>query len=259
MGTSTAVVTDRNKICRDFVTRFYQLCLGREPDAGGLTYWADSLLSGSLSGANLSNQLVFSEEFRNRNVTNDEYITIMYKSFFDREADAGGRDYWMSVFDSGMSRYYVLAGFVNSEEFKNICNTYGITTGSLAITAPVDKYPQITQFVTRFYKLCLNRMPDAAGLNHWVVQLQTKNLAGANVAHDIVTSEEFTNRGTTNDAFVEIMYKAFFDRASESSGKAYWTGRLAAGTSRYTVLAGFVNSQEFTNICSTYGINRGSM
>jgi len=242
-----------------FITRFYDLCLGRSADAGGLEYWASSLQAGSLTGANAAYNFVFSTEFLNRNVTDSEYLSIMYHAFFNRNPDAGGAAYWQGYLDNGMSRYWILVNFVNSTEFNNICNTYGITVGSLAITAPVDKYPQITQFVTRFYKLCLNRMPDAAGLDHWVVQLQTQNLAGANVAHDIVTSEEFTNRGTTNDEFVEIMYKAFFDRTSEASGKAYWTGRLAAGTSRYTVLAGFVNSQEFTDICSTYGINRGSM
>lgn len=242
-----------------FVDRFYLKCFNRPADGGGLSYWVPQLEAGLLSGGDLAKQLIFSTEFLNRNLTNDEYITIMYQAFFNRDPDAAGKAYWMSQFDSGLSRYYVLAGFINSQEFRKLCTAYGINPGSLALLTPVDRYPQITSFVTRFYTICLGRMPDPVGLDHWVVQLQTKNLAGANVAKDIITSTEFVNRGTSSADYLEILYQAFFGRASDASGKDYWVKRLNAGTSRYTVLVGFVNSQEFTNICSAYGINRGSL
>lgn len=244
---------------RNFVTRFYELCLNRTPDEGGLTYWTSGLQAGIYTAADSAKYFVFSPEFLNRNVSNDEYITIMYKAFFNRDPDSGGKAYWISLMDSGMSRYYILSNFVNSQEFANLSSLSGISPGNLALSSPADLYPQITAFVTRFYKICLNRMPDTDGLNHWVEQLQIRNLAGANVARDIVTSPEFVNRGTSSDDYVEILYQAFFNRASEPSGKAYWVARLNAGTTRYSVLVGFVNSQEFTNVCNTYGINRGML
>ena len=43
-------MTQRERI-EAFVTRFYQQCLNRRPDSGGLKAWTDSLLSGAQTGA----------------------------------------------------------------------------------------------------------------------------------------------------------------------------------------------------------------
>ena len=117
----------------DFVTRFYQLCLSRDPDPAGLKNWVDQLQSGKQTGANVAYGFVFSPEFQNRNVTDDEYINIMYHAFFNRDADAGGYNNWATYLEAGFTRHYVLAGFVNSQEFKNLCASYNINPGSLAI------------------------------------------------------------------------------------------------------------------------------
>lgn len=114
-----------------FVTRFYQQCLDREPDAGGLSGWVNGLLNHSISGATVANGFINSQEFINKNLSNDAYIKVMYKAFFDRESDPQGYNDWMSQLNAGTSRQYVLAGFVNSTEFHNLCAKYGIDSGSL--------------------------------------------------------------------------------------------------------------------------------
>ena len=48
-----------------FVTRFYQQCLSRQPDQPGLDYWTNSLLSGTLTGADVAYGFVFSTEKQN--------------------------------------------------------------------------------------------------------------------------------------------------------------------------------------------------
>ncbi|MBR4444605.1 MAG: DUF4214 domain-containing protein, partial [Solobacterium sp.] len=54
-------------------------------------------------------------------------------------------------------------------------------------------------------------------------------------------------------------YLVMMDRPSDSGGKKYWVDKLKAGTSRYDVLKGFVHSTEFTNICNSFGIERGTL
>ncbi|MCL5070455.1 MAG: CAP domain-containing protein, partial [Actinobacteria bacterium] len=51
--------------------------------------------------------------------------------FFNRQPDTGGYSSWLGVMANGGSRQYVLAGFVNSVEFKTLCDSYGINSGSL--------------------------------------------------------------------------------------------------------------------------------
>jgi len=58
----------------------------------------------------------------------------MYWSFFGRNPDAEGYAGWLSQLNSGMSRKSVLARFVNSTEFGNICAEYGIERGSIGDT-----------------------------------------------------------------------------------------------------------------------------
>ena len=116
-----------------FVTRFYQECLSRDPDAGGLNTWVDWLESGAKTGADVAYGFVFSDEFIQRGVSNSEYLTILYRAFFAREPDSGGYNTWLGYLNTGKSRQWVLAGFINSDEFKNLCSAYGINPGSLEV------------------------------------------------------------------------------------------------------------------------------
>jgi Domain of unknown function (DUF4214) len=110
-----------------FVTRFYQQCLGREPDMGGLNSWSSNLLNGTLSGADVANGFIFSQEFTNRHTTNEDFVTILYRAFFNREPDDPGYASWLNSLYGGTDRATVLDGFIKSQEFSDLCNNYGIS------------------------------------------------------------------------------------------------------------------------------------
>jgi len=113
---------------------------------------------------------------------------------------------------------------------------------------------QVQAFVTRFYVQCLNRQPDQAGLDEWVGRLLNGSKTGADVAHGFVFSEEFTSNNHGNEAFLTILYRAFFNREPDADGYNTWLGRMAGGMSREKVLEGFLKSQEFAQLCASYGI-----
>lgn len=110
-----------------FVTRFYQQCLGRQPDSGGLNEWVGRLLNGSKTGADVAEGFVFSKEFEGSNHSDEDFVTILYKAFFNREPDSNGYNAWLSRMAGGMSRESVLDGFLKSKEFAQLCSNYGIT------------------------------------------------------------------------------------------------------------------------------------
>ncbi len=110
-----------------FVTRFYQQCLGRDPDQSGLDGWVNALSDGSLSGSDVASSFILSNEFINRYTTNEDFVTILYWAFFNREPDSGGYSGWLNTLYDGTNRSDVLDGFTGSQEFINLCGNYGIT------------------------------------------------------------------------------------------------------------------------------------
>ncbi len=93
----------------------------------GLSGWANSLLNGSNSGADVAYGFIFSNEFIEKNASNEEYMTVLYRAFFDREPDTDGYNGWLNQLSSGTSRQDVLNGFIYSQEFENLCNGYDIS------------------------------------------------------------------------------------------------------------------------------------
>ena len=145
----SVIFADQTTDVSNFVTRLYNTCLDRGPDTDGLANWVNNLISGTVTGGQAAYGFVFSEELKNRNLNNDQFLVIMYKAFFDRPADTGGYNNWMGLLNGGSSREFVFSNFVNSTEFANICAKYGIQAGTLSVantgTAAVsqDKDPKI--------------------------------------------------------------------------------------------------------------------
>ena len=110
----------------EFATRLYTMCLGRDPEEDGLRFWAMKLTNLEMSGKEVAEQFFLSEEFKNLNTDNAEFLTRAYRTFMGRDPDQGGFDFWMEKLAEGYSRQEILTGFAQSDEFKNICTKYGI-------------------------------------------------------------------------------------------------------------------------------------
>lgn len=110
-----------------FVTRLYQVALERDPDADGFADWVRWLKDGTVDARSCAYGFIFSREMLNRNLTNREYLQVLYRVFMDRAPDAGGLNTWMTGLETGqMSREFVFDGFAYSVEFQRIKDSYGI-------------------------------------------------------------------------------------------------------------------------------------
>jgi hypothetical protein len=251
IGTKNVYADTATSAVENFVTRFYQLCLGRNPDPTGLDGWVSALLNGSQTGSDVAYGFVFSQEFLTKNTRNAEYLDVLYKAFFNRQPDAAGLQGWLDAIQNGASREDVLKGFIYAAEFAELCADYGIT--------PFENLDAVEAFVTRFYQECLSREPDPAGLNGWVASLKAGTATGADVAYGFVFSPEFAGKNTSNEAFLSLLYRAFFDREPDPTGMQGWLTNLDAGVSREEVLNGFIYALEFFGLCHEYGINPSNL
>ncbi len=248
------VFSQQEKQVRAFVERMYTIVLGRAAEKQGLNDWTNRLMAKEIDGATLVDMFVNSDEFVNRNTSDEEYIKILYRAVLGREADSDGLKMWKDMLADDWTRDYILEGLVLSTEFKNICDSYGI----IAAFEPTAE-SQVRSFVKRMYTVVLNRRADAVGLNEWTQWLLDGTANGAQVADGFISSDEFVNRNLSNEKYVKVLYRAFFNREPDEGGFNVWMNELAKGTSCRDVMKGFVHSVEFSDLCAAYGIIRGEI
>ena len=176
----------------------------------------------------------------------------------DRSSDAEGKKFWKDILDKGVSRIFVVKGFVESPEFTNICNNYKVTKGEVSTDESRDINIGITSFVTRCYTKALGRKYDIDGLNYHTGNIlnssNKKQTALDTASNGFFHSPEFLNKNTSNSEFIKICYRTFLDREAEGSGLQYYLNRLNSGESRDTLLSNFANSPEFINLLASYGL-----
>jgi len=254
-GVSNAVdIQAKEDMVRAFVKRMYTEALGREAEAAGLKDWTSQLKEQEIDGAGIARGFICSEEFTKRHLSDSDYVDTLYSTFFDRPADRGGKTDWMRSLASGHSREYVLSGFVNSQEFSNLCDRYHIARGTMREDGSSVYRAGVRDFVLRLYTKALDRQGETMGVEDWTNRINTGSMTAEEVAKSFFISEEFANRRLNDADYVETLYQTFMNRASDAGGKADWVRRLGSGASREQVLEGFSRSEEFGKIMRDYGV-----
>ena len=240
----------------DFVTRLYELVLGRTPDKNGWLFWKNLLLTRQQSGTGVAFGFIFSQEYQRKNTADAGYVEMLYQTILGRSFDASGKAFWLERISQGMSRYGIFAGFSNSREFREICGRYGIDAGTYTSPEAVDQRPEVTAFVSRMYTVCLGRRFDKTGLYDWTSRLIAQEMGGGELAKGFFFSREFVEKGHSDQTYVTLLYRTMLNREPDSAGLQDWCSRLASGSSRESVFNGFLYSREFTKLCQDYGIER---
>ena len=234
------------------------VALGRDFDEGGKNYWTNEIKVNGQTGADIARQFLYSEEFLGKNMSQDDFLTVLYRTFFDREPDASGLKYWKDQMSAGQTKEWVIAGFINSEEWANICLSFGIRSGSsVAPTITIVPNENVIGFATRLYTTCLKRDFDPEGLDFWAKELANLRRTGSEAAKGFFFSDEINKSGISDSEFLTRLYKTLMNREPEKEGFDYWLGQMKSGAmSRESVFDGFAASEEWVGICADYGILR---
>ncbi len=235
-----------------FAERLYTKALARDCDIPGRDYWASELRSGT-SGADVAKTFFFSDEIINQGISDTEFVKRLYRTFMNREGSSSEVAYWVDVINRGGTRESVFYGFIGSEEWVDLCRRSGINPGSVPTSQPV--LTGVEGFTNRLYTVVLGRESDPDGAAYWANLLRSHELTGADVARSFLGSGEFLAKNLTDDQFISVLYRLFFNRdaSADPAGKAYWINLLTA-TSREAVINGFIDSDEWTAVCESYGI-----
>ncbi len=242
---------DPQKSISAFVERIYIYVLDREPEAEGAAFWSEELYSFRRTGAEVAQGFIFSPEFESRDTTDEEFVTILYKTFFGRDPEDEGMAFWLSQLSSGtMDRVTVANGFIYSQEWADTCASYGIRSGGdLKPTGAIAPTDLTYAFVERMYTTCLGRGYDEEGRQYWASVLANFETTGEIVGASFFLSDEMTSYALSDEDFLNRLYLTFMDREADADGSAYWLGVMASGTPRSDVVFGFTRSPEFTEKC----------
>ena len=256
--TITVTVQERPLIHK-FVARLYMIALDRAADMGGFNSWVNKLTSKKITAAEAVRGFFLSAEMTKKNLSDDEFVERCYKVMFDRAGDPKGKKDWLEKLKNGVSRTYVVKGFIDSVEFANTCKKFGVTQGTIGVTEPRDQNYGITSFVARCYVYVLDRKFDVKGLNDWCAKiLAAKNRKQAAIdmaSNGFFHSPEYLKKNTTDEQYVTSLYWTFLGRKPDANGFKDWVNQLKNGTSRDTVLYGFAYSAEFAKLMASYGIS----
>jgi hypothetical protein len=246
-------ISKREKMAKinDFVDRIYKYVLVRNAEPDGLKFWSDELYSFRRTGAEVGFQFIFSDEFINRNTTDEVFVAILYKTFFDRDPDQDGFDFWVDSIKKGeLDRAAVALGFIYSQEWADTCAKYGIRSGGdIKPAFAIEPTDATLAFVERMYTTAMKRESDPEGKKFWAGELANFRFTGEQVGYQFFISDEMKGFGLDNKEFVSRLYKTFMDREPEMEGYAFWVNYLDKGGAREGAVLGFTRSEEFVNKC----------
>ena len=257
--TPTAGVTPTPTVepIRELIRSFYNLVLGREPEAGAVDAWhhgyfdyaANFNIDVRFIPREMARLFFLSQEYANRSRTDSEFITDCYQVFLNRAPTQTELSNWTS---GAWNRSQVMTIFSESEEFANrIQAMYPGLEGSPA-----------RNLVTFVYIGLLDRLVDQSGLEYAsglfdaafasggieAVRAQAKQMA-----REVIVSPEFLGRQPTTADYVVRFYRAFLGRFPNDSEIAYWTGELDSGRRTTDNLIDlFADSTEFTARLNEY-------
>ena len=242
--------TDSRVLISDFVDRIYLFVLDRDPEKDGAKFWSDELYNFRRTGAEVAQGFIFSPEFEGRKTSDEDFIKILYRTFFNRLADKYGLKFWLDQLQSGAkSRKDVANDFIFSQEWADTCATYGIRSGGELKPAIAIEPTDLTySFVERMYTTCMARNYDQSGREYWADQLANFSQTGEACGASFFLSDEFVGFNLSNEEFISRLYRTFMNREADADGMNYWLSVLNTQP-RSNVVYGFTRSKEFVNNC----------
>lgn len=133
-----------------FISDAYEYILGRKYDIDGLEFWRKQLTSQEKGALDLINNFISTEEFKQRKLSDVEFIKAMYEVLFNRSADEEGLKYWNNIFskDSSSSRNKNIAfNIADDSEFLTRIKEMNV------ILKKVDSKLFYSEYLTRKNKL----------------------------------------------------------------------------------------------------------
>lgn len=118
---------DQKQGVTEFVSRNYLKALRRATiDIEGLNNWCYAIIYEGKAPGEIVKGFIDSDEFKEKNHSDEEFVKILYQTFFNRDPDPVGFADWMGRLSNGWSRLQVADGFIGAGEFHDLVAGFGL-------------------------------------------------------------------------------------------------------------------------------------
>ena len=222
-----------------FIKGFYTNIFQRDADISEIEYWQNQIKEG-MNATDIALFFYKSKEMQEANLSSEEFVKRAYLTFFDRVAKSEGLEYWKNRLDNdGYSKEQIFYHFSFSKEFQKRSVKYGVV--------PFDQDNKLKAFISRFYSLILQRDSDDEGMNFWFEKLKSKKSTPNDIAEFFFFSDEMKAKNLSDEDFVKIAYRVFFDREADSEGLSFWSQKIDEKGKKWVIEA-MMESEEFSKI-----------
>jgi ELWxxDGT repeat protein len=238
---------------KTLVTHFYSSILGRVADEGGKAFWdgeADRAVSIGIdlneTWFSMAMSFYSSPEYISFGRNQTEFISDLYRTFFNRQPDGDGLTYWTGQLYAGMPRQVALTSFMLSPEFQQFTREiYGDTSVRAEANTVVD-----------FFRGLLSRLPDSSGYAYWLQRFRDAQCKGSpdviaeveSISKAFLNGSEYQARQRNDEDFIGDLYNTFLRRGGDLAGVNYWLSQLRAGLkTRDQLRRDFIASPEFSS------------
>ena len=151
-GTSEQEEIDAKYIL--FVRRLYSIVLRQmHADEDEIEDLAKSLDDGISAAYDVMYHFYFSDAYRALGQSDEQFVEDLYTGCYGRYADESGKAYYVSMLESGYSRYLVYREFISSNEFVQLCYEYNIWVKKILIDNYIGHLNGMTCICDDYYDL----------------------------------------------------------------------------------------------------------
>lgn len=227
-----------------FIYRLYRQILLTEPDETEAAELTRQLDDHVISAADMMLSFMNHPDYTSREISTNDYVTMMYNVILGRDPDEGGYGRWCEK-ARYFSRQYVMRGFIISAEFTQLCENAGMERGNMSVTESRDQNYEITRSVGQMYSRILGTDLTADELNSMTQDILDKKLTLQIAAFRIAESEQFTGSESDDEEFIDSIFRGLIDREPTDTEKERILGYIQEGATRAELLRRLTVSEDF--------------
>ncbi len=111
---------DENDMLYSRIESLYYLILGRKGSYGEIEYWVEKLKNNETTYEQVIKDFFFSKEFKERNLSDEDFVKAAYRTILNREPEKMGLEYWTKRLQEDLTREKLIDYIFNSPEYKFI-------------------------------------------------------------------------------------------------------------------------------------------
>lgn len=165
-----------------------------------------------------------------------------------------------------MSRKIVIQKFTESQEFANICASYGMTQGKFVSDENRDSNILVTSFVNNLYLTILGRTPDIGEtpnltpINNFAYAL-INHASTDGIVKEFILGAEYKSKNYTNEEFIIACFRGILGRTGTTidtinGGKLFLDTLDAKILTREGIVDSLLNSDEYKNRLKANGLTK---